>query len=114
MVSENPNYTGILLEAFHKLLIEIRYLVDLNTNRKLICLLEERVVVGVMSTGKGKSSSVFEVHVFLSYVDTVQCAWQLMITCSGRAACGDLYSPRNDPDPEMIANSKMIPKLTLK
>ena len=27
---------------------------------------------------------------------------------------GYLYSPRNDPDPEMIPNPEMIPKLTLK
>ena len=27
---------------------------------------------------------------------------------------GDLYSPRNDPDPEMIPNPEMIPKLTPK
>ncbi len=26
----------------------------------------------------------------------------------------DLYSPRNDPDPEMIPNPELIPKLTLK
>ena len=27
---------------------------------------------------------------------------------------GDLYSPRNDPDPEMIPNPEMIPKSTPK
>ena len=26
----------------------------------------------------------------------------------------DLYSPRNDPDPEIISNPEMIPKLTPK
>ena len=29
-------------------------------------------------------------------------------------AAGELYSPWNDPDPEMIPNSEMIPKSTLK
>ena len=33
---------------------------------------------------------------------------------TGKLAYRDLYSPRNDPDPEMIPNPEMIPKSTPK
>ena len=40
--------------------------------------------------------------------------WRLRLIANSRRFCNELYSPRNDPDPEMIPNPEMIPKLTPK
>ena len=52
----------------------------------------------------------YHLHRFDQEVIIVRAKW----TKTEELAVRDMYSPRNDPDPEMIPNPEMIPKSTPK